>query len=288
MPRTHLDRVSAYVRLARLDHGIMACLAVVSGALASGGLRAFYSNSWEIMLGCAVALLVEAGVFAFNDIFNVEEDRINAPWRPLVTGSITLRDAKVFAVATLVSGAYFSTLIGLESFIVVLLAVSTSMLYNYRLKREGFLGNVIVAFNTALPFIYGAVVVGRLAALIIHYFAIAFLAMLGREVIKGIRDVEGDRRVGLRTLAIVLGLRRAGAVASVLMMAASFLTFPVSLGVNNPLGYWSLVSISDIVFVYSSIAIALRPDIGVAERLRKLTLVGMLTGILGFAAAGVP
>ena len=280
-----MGKALAFLRLARIDHGLMTVLAALTGFLAVG-------KEWvdvtRLVCGLVAALMAEIGVFAFNDVFNLEEDRVNAPNRPLVRGDLTLFEAKVFGVIALALAVVLSCLTNLLCCVIIALAIATSMLYNVRLKREGFPGNLVVALNTALPFIYGAAIVERaLSAKPFLYFLIAFFAMLGREVLKGIRDVEGDRRVGIKTLAIIWGPKRAAYVSALFMCLAVAIT-PLLLPLATSwLSYILLVAITDLLFLYSSIVIVREPEVAVAERCRKMTLLGMLCGILAFMAASV-
>ncbi len=280
-----MGKALAFLRLARIDHGLMTVLAALTGFLAVG-------KEWvdvtRLVCGLVAALMVEVGVFAFNDVFNLEEDRVNAPNRPLVRGDLTLFEAEVFGAVALALALVLSCLTNLLCCVIIALAIATSMLYNVRLKREGFPGNLIVALNTALPFIYGAAIVERaLSAKPLLYFLIAFFATLGREVLKGIRDIEGDRRVGVKTLAIVWGPKRAAYVSALFMCLAVAIT-PLLLPLATSwLSYILLVAITDLLFLYSSIVIVREPEVAVAERCRKMTLLGMLCGILAFMAASV-
>ncbi|MEM0344788.1 MAG: UbiA family prenyltransferase [Thermofilaceae archaeon] len=280
-----MGKLGAMLRLARIDHGVMAAIATLVGyALGAQG----WSNM-QLLPACiavATTLSVEIGLFVFNDIYNLEEDRINAPWRPLVRGDIGVKEAWIIGLASLVLGTALSLSLGVMPALLVIVAVASGMAYNAKLKRAGLPGNIIVAFDTALPFLFGASIPSgfKIPRLAILLTSVAFLATLGREILKGILDMEGDRRVGVKTLAIVKGPAFAARVASLLMLAAvaaSLLAIPL-LPEEKLLLYASTVALTDALFTYVSFSLLLQKS-AVAARSRKLTLLAMLTGILAFA-----
>jgi len=144
-------------------------------------------------------------------------------------------------------------------FIIILIALLLGLLYNSKCKKIPVLGNSIVAILTA--------------------------AALGREIVKGIVDLEGDKVAGVRTIAVVWSPRIAAVISSVLMMIAVVLSlilfaFPVSY--VRFILFSALIITTDIIFIKSAIMILQSATIDVADRVRKLSLFGMLTGILSF------
>ena len=142
---------------------------------------------------------------------------------------------------------------------------------------------MVVAGLTSLTFPYGAIsIAGTLAEKPLLFFMIAFLANIGREIAKDIRDLEGDTRVGICTLPCEIGTTNAGKVAGVFMLMAVILSFH---GVNyvqtKPL-YLALILITDAIFTYVALEMFSNPSTQTAEKARKLTLPAMLNAILAF------
>lgn len=280
-----MSKLETILRLARIDHGLMAALATLVGyALGARGWCNIHPIS--ALVAVVTTLAVEVGLFVFNDIYNLEEDKINAPERPLVRGEISVQEAWAIGVSSLALGIASSWILDIVPALLVISAVATGMAYNVKLKKLGLPGNVVVAFDTALPFLFGASIPSgfEVPELAIILTSIAFLATLGREVLKGIVDMEGDRRVGVRTLAIVKGPVFAARFASFAMLtavAASLLAVPL-LPAGKRLAYIAAVALTDSSFIYVAATLLLQKS-GAAERGRRLTLLAMLTGILAFA-----
>ena len=66
-----------------------------------------------------------------------------------------------------------------------------------------------------MTFIFGEIVVGHPTDSVVWWFGVvAMLINLGEEIAADAMDVEGDRLIGSRSLAIVLGPRRALAISA--------------------------------------------------------------------------
>ncbi|MCD6369214.1 MAG: UbiA family prenyltransferase [Thermoproteales archaeon] len=295
------EKVLAWLRLSRIDHGLMVVLAIITSfwiALESR-LEFRYMDIGQIFValsvGCLSGLFTEVSTFILNDYFNIEEDRINAPFRPLVKGIISRRMAFFAGVSSTAMALLFSLylLISIRlstQFAIIVLALALGLLYDYRLKRKVFVNNSIVAFLTALPFIYGATLYyDKLCQIPLKntmFFLIAFFATFGREVLKGICDKEGDEKVGVKTFATCFGIRVSSHIAVLFFVVAVLFTIPLTLDSHTPpysYIYYLFIALTDTIFLYSAIKLMKKVDREVAEELRKLTLLGMGLGIISFA-----
>ncbi len=277
---TPMVKLRAYWRLARAEHGVMTGIAVLAGAFSAGNVVV-----WRLIVGVVTAFLVEVFLFATNDILNIEEDRVNSPDRPLVRGEVSVREAWGFAILSLSLALGVAVILGAAALLILVFAATLGFLYNWRLKHEGILGNIVVALLTSLAFLYGGIgVSGRLEEKIVLFTIIAFTANVGREIAKGVRDIKGDEAAGVNTVAVIYGCRPAGMLSTVFMVAAVFMSLLGFHYVRNPVVYGVLIGITDMLFLYSAALIALHPEPSTADRVRKLTLLGMATAIVAFMA----
>ncbi|MCC6003207.1 MAG: UbiA family prenyltransferase [Thermofilum sp.] len=279
---TSISKLLDYAKLARIEHGVMASLAVVAGALSVQGLSQRIS-AVSLLPAVASVLLTEMSLFASNDVFNVEEDRINNPLRPIVSGRISIREAELFAAATGGLAILVAITVNVQCFLIILAALIMGNLYNYLLKKYAFFGNIIVSGLTSLTFPYGAIsVAGSLTEKPLLFFVIAFLANLGREIAKGIRDLEGDMRAGVCTLPCEIGVECSGVIAGIFMLMAVLLSFYGVNYVSAKTVYAALISFTDALFIYAVFTLISRPSLKKAEVARKLTLPAMLVAIIAF------
>jgi len=133
-----------------------------------------------------------------------------------------------------------------------------------------------------IPFVYGGLAVGQLETSTLLFVAIAFLSNTGREITKGIVDIEGDKPHNIKTIAVTHGERTAAFVA------AAFSLLAVSL---SPLPWmWGLVSdlflppviLTDMGLVVSAILLLRDYSRTNAKKIKNLGLVWFVTGLLAF------
>lgn len=274
------------LRMARVVNSLMVGFAVLVGAvIASGGLPGLRESVYAFLTG----FFVSASAMVVNDIFDLEIDRVNAPWRPLPSGRLTVRGAWACFAAYSLAGLAFSAATGPETFAIALAAWAVGLAYSWRGKRLGLPGNVMVAFSVSVPLIYGAALTDSWGWRIAVYWFMVFSSALAREIVKGIADVEGDRAAGVRTLAVSVGERRAAAAAAALYLAAVAASpAPLILGLlENPVAYAVLVAVVDAGFVYDSIRIVRDPSRSEALRHKSRVLIYMLLGLVAFIAGSL-
>jgi len=122
---------------------------------------------------------------------------------------------------------------------------------------------------------------------ILLYSAMIFLSIVGREITKGISDIEGDSRKGVKTLAVRYGEKKASYAALSFFLAAVLLSFiPPMTGMAN-LWYTALVSITDALLVLLSLPLVREPTRRNAKKVKNRVLVAMAIGLAAFALSSV-
>jgi geranylgeranylglycerol-phosphate geranylgeranyltransferase len=245
-------------RLVRFGNLVVSFLGTIVGGLVARG-TGVGATEWfwfAIALAAFSTALITGGGNVLNDLLDREGDRTNHPDRPLVTGAITVRGARALAIGMFVAGVAIVVPVVLVAPLVgVILAVAVTALlgYEFRFKARGFVGNCVVALLTGLVFLYGGAV-GGAPGLVAPFAAMAFLATLSREIIKDMEDVEGD--VGRTTLPKGRGLVFAGrsatvAVAGAVALSAVPLLWYLPLASNAGIIYLALVLAADAIFAVS-------------------------------------
>ena len=211
-----MEQARGCLELARPGNAVAAGGLTFVGAFVAGGLSAPAPAAFAVV----ATVLATGGGNAINDYFDREIDAINRPDRPIPRGAVSPRGALLF------SGLLFAVAVGL-TLLLPLFAVAIALInlvalvaYTELFKGLPGVGNALVAYLTGSTFLYGgAAVEGNLSPVVV-LFALAASATMAREVVKDVEDAAGDREEGLRTLPIVLGRRRALAVAAAFVVAA--------------------------------------------------------------------
>ena len=190
-----ISTLKSFIQIIRPVNFIITFLSViVATAICIDGEYQFY----KIILAAFSASLTLSAGNIINDIKDIEIDKVNHPERPLITGKITVSQAKAEYVSLTFIALLLSFFINLPAFVIALSATVLLLLYSYYFKMVPILGNLIVSILTGMVFIYGGVAVSNpLAAIIPAIFA--FLINLIREVVKDMQDVEGDLKQGVIT-----------------------------------------------------------------------------------------
>ncbi len=195
----------------------------VCGAVASGRFGWGNLGDGIFWLGVLLTGPMATGVCQMlNDYFDREIDAINEPTRPIPSGAISLRNATILISIWSALTVFIAWLI--HPFVVahVILGIINAHLYSanpIKLKKRLWWGNIIVAFSYLLyPWLSGEV--AYRGEITIHSVAIAFcyaFASTGTMTVNDFKSIEGDIRVGIRTLPVAFGERNAALIAALLI-----------------------------------------------------------------------
>jgi geranylgeranylglycerol-phosphate geranylgeranyltransferase len=206
------SKVIGLYRLFRFELSFSAGICVVLGELlALGGLPSLT----HAFFGYFSFFFISATALILNDYFDIETDRINSPSRPLPAGLVTKTEVVYLSIIVVLLGFFSSFMISANAFVVAFVVWVAGFLYNWRLKRSGIWGNLFVAFSVGMTFIFGGIVVGNPFEVVVWYLAVTtFFIDLGEEIAADSLDVEGDRKTGSRSLAVIWGPQRAMGIAA--------------------------------------------------------------------------
>lgn len=175
------------------------------------------------LMGFLTGVFISGAAMILNDYFDLEVDKINHPQRPLPSGRVSTLDVFILTSLFSVAGFMTATLISPIALILTAAIWIVGVLYNWRFKETGLLGNMMVALSVAWTFIAGGVAVGGLTNGIIWIFgAMAFVFDLGEEIASGAMDIKGDAQRSVRSIARMHGKDHALRVSGLL-----FVTFVV-------------------------------------------------------------
>lgn len=281
-------RLGAFLRLMRPVNCLMMGFAVVVGA-ALVGADVFSDDVWVLLLyGFLVGFFLTGGSMVVNDVVDLEIDAVNEPARPIPSGAVSVLQAKVFAAVLGVLGFGFAWVLGLECFLIAV--VSWLVLFAYVLwgKRTGFFGNMLVSVCVVVPFVFGGFVIGKgFGGASLIFVIIAFLSNTGREVTKGIVDVEGDRKKDVRTVAVRFGARFAAVLSVVSYVSAVVLSVLPWLWGWVSVWFVPFVVVTDVGLAVSSVWLLRDYSRENARRIKRLVLVWFVFGLLAFLAGTV-
>ncbi|MCK5815692.1 MAG: geranylgeranylglycerol-phosphate geranylgeranyltransferase [Flavobacteriaceae bacterium] len=182
--------------------------------------------SFHFLLLVFSTITIAAAGYIINDIIDCEADFINKKSKLIIGTTISEKAAfKWYYILNLIGlsvGVYVSIILN-RHVLMLFFIISISLLYAYSkwLKSIPLLGNVLVALLTAVSILIIGVFENinknsEVFYVILTYSFFAFGINLIRELVKDIEDVNGDLKVGLKTLPILFGRKRANRFAFLL------------------------------------------------------------------------
>lgn len=173
-------------------------------------------------------LLIAAAGYMINDYFDIKIDQINKPKENYFQHLLDRRGAIILhfilnAIA-LIIGLYLAYTLGkFKLLLLQILPIGLLWFYSTHYKKQFLIGNVVIAFLSALIVIVPAfyekimyppyysdelVYVYFLFKILAAYGLCIFLITLIREAVKDMEDMEGDAHYRCRTMPIVWGISR--------------------------------------------------------------------------------
>jgi len=283
-----MRKVSGFIKIIRPVNCLMMGLAVIAGAIISSEGEISESNIFSLILGFLTALTLTGASMSINDYYDREIDAVNEPSRPIPSGLISPKESLVLSSTLAITGLSSATLIGTPCLLLAASSWLISVFYSRSGKRTGLPGNLMVSTCIAIPFIYGSICVkGSIDQNTLIFAILAFLTNTGREIVKGIADVEGDKLKGMKTLAILYGEKRAAQIALIFFVSAVMLSpLPIILKLTHSL-FIPLVMIADAGFLISAANIVMYATRENAKKVKKVILIWMLIGLIAFIAGTV-
>ena len=205
-----------FLELTRPANAVAAGVLTFTGAFVAGGVGAPTPMAFAVV----ATVLATGGGNAINDYFDRDIDAINRPGRPIPRGAVSPRSTLAFSVLLFTVAVVLTLWLPPLAIAIAVVNLLALVAYTEVFKGRPGVGNALVAALTGSTFLYGGAAVDGDLAPVVVLFALAASATLAREVLKDVEDVAGDREEGLRTVPIVLGERRAVAVAAAFVAAA--------------------------------------------------------------------
>ncbi|MEY6433039.1 chlorophyll synthase ChlG [Thioalkalicoccus limnaeus] len=176
---------------------------------------------WLLAVGVILAGPLACGNSqAINDWFDRHVDAINEPGRPIPSGRVGGRWGLYIAIITSLLTLAVASFLGPWVLAATTLGVLLAWAYSappIRLKRNGWWGNTAVGFSyEGLAWVTGTALMLGGAMPGWQSVTLAVLYSIGAHGIMTLNDfksVEGDRRMGLRSLPVQLGVTRAAQLA---------------------------------------------------------------------------
>lgn len=200
----------------------------------------FLPNLSIILLAALIAALLDGIGVIYNAISDLEIDKINIPNRPLPSGIISISTAKIAIVVYSVMAIILCFFFNLASFIVLALGFFVTITYSLepiRWKKRHIFSPLMIAIGYGLEIILVAVILNlfNVESLVLSLIVIIFVCGIGS--LKEFPDIEGDRKGGVSSVPIILGVKNAKIISG-------------SIIISGVIGFSIITALENLFFVY--------------------------------------
>lgn len=205
--------IREYLKLARSFNAVLTGISPVMGAIA---MQQY--NILSLLILFLIGFLGHTFGFVFNDIIDYKIDKSSKEIsdRPLISGSISLKDAWIFALTCIILAFVIAVSVAYTSsnyFPLIILALSALciILYDLISKKFPFM-DMLVALGIFFFILYGASTqVQQFSDITLLAWFVCFLGSIQvlfmQIVAGGLKDIENDYQSGAKTAAVALGVR---------------------------------------------------------------------------------
>ncbi len=195
--------IYAVIKLMRLYYSapLAGGLWVIAYFLSAGDLQGLYGR---LTLAFAALWCVIAAGYIFNDVFDVEADKVNAPARPLAAGRIKRKSAVMLGGCLNAAGLILSFACPAGFTVGIAALIAGLFVYNIFSKRMGIFKNILVAVLVVSLYPLAFAVSQpppspRLNILYVHPLWL-FMTTIAYQMIKDTLDIQGDNLLSKTTL----------------------------------------------------------------------------------------
>ncbi|MHA2074829.1 MAG: UbiA family prenyltransferase [Candidatus Hodarchaeales archaeon] len=249
------------------------------------------------ILGLSIPFLIVGASMAINDYHDHEADRINNRTdRPLVRNPnldpnhVLFLSLLMIAIGILLSLILFSN--NLWVVFGVIFFSFLSILYNIWTKDMGLLGNITVATCDTAPYLLALIAMGarevNTVLVVVIMSAITFCGVTGRELVKGIMDMEGDKAAGSNTFALRYSPRSAVILASLFFIGVIILApVPLFIKFQNNFLYAFFIGVAIYLLFYTVIILLKDQSYESGKKARHYTRTALWMGAIAFLVGAI-
>ena len=221
-PYKNIPSISSIITLIKPITWFPPMWAFLCGAVSSSNIS--FDTSMLLLIGLILSGPIVCGMSqAINDWCDKEVDAINEPSRPIPSGKVPGNWGFWISVIMSITGIIVSWFLGFWGFFATLLAIACAWAYSaepIRLKRSGIIGPSIVALcYEGLPWFTGVAILtsqfpSTNTILVAGFYA---FGAFGIMVLNDFKAIEGDQKLGINSLPVTLGLKKAGLLSCLIM-----------------------------------------------------------------------
>ncbi|WP_396172024.1 geranylgeranylglycerol-phosphate geranylgeranyltransferase [Flavobacterium sp.] len=152
----------------------------------------------------ASSLAIASG-YIINNFYDSKKDLINRPTKSMLDRLVSQKTKlNVYFTLNFIV-VFLAIFVSWRAFLYFSVYIFLIWYYSHRIKKQLFLGNLMSAFLSVLPFFAVFLYYKNLYEVILGHAVFLFLLLLIRELVKDLENIKGDLANDYRTIPIVYG-----------------------------------------------------------------------------------
>ena len=154
-------------------------------------------------------------IYLYNDLKDFEDDLLSKKFcnsislsKPLCQGKTSLRRIYQFSLLNGILGLITAYFVNIQVFVLMAVFIVLGYLYStepFKFKKKFLMKQVTVAIGGLISCILGGFASGIITPSLIFFSGMSFFMFFGVNPIIDLRDMEGDRVVGVKSFPIIWG-----------------------------------------------------------------------------------
>lgn len=223
-------KANSFLKLVRYKNVPPTLLLIFTGGYLAESSLPFLLSSPHFLVATINTILIMMNSMVLNDLFDIKTDRINHPNRPLINGEITKREAQLFSLLLIFITEFLNfRFLPKRLQKIIHLALLQIFIYTPVLKRIPLIKNLscasLVSFavyfgglSVSTPSYYGGLLDLEKGTELLRIAAqFIFLGSFQNELLLDMRDIEGDRENGIRTIPTFFGKANSWKMANMIL-----------------------------------------------------------------------
>ncbi len=206
-------------------------------------------NIYSTILLSIIVIISWISTVFFNDVADIEIDKISNPHRPLPKGILTIKQSLIYGFLLFITSLLLSALISKNTLILISCYHGLSWIYNMnplRLKKIPLVATFIASCASIL-----IIIIGFLSSfdnlINLKYIPLDFILsmLIGYTLslpLKDLKDYTGDKYANIKTIPVLFGINKSRKIIGINL----FISFLVSAILINLKSLWLLSTISGI------------------------------------------
>ena len=278
----------AYFQILRPDEAFMMAMPVVIIAIVG------HDFSISVFLATILVFLMAGAGNVINDVFDYKIDAVNKPDRPIPSGRISLKNARIYAGILYIVSAILSLIISylINNFLFFVIIICSAVIiyaYSRYFKAMPLVGNIVVGGMIGFCFVVGGFILlcntkdWDIFKVSVYIGLLAAVANVAREIVKDMEDVRGDQLGGARTFPVIYG-KKASSIITILLLAVTVAVhiYLYTFGIFN-IAYIIILLIAVILYGYSAYALVaskFEPAEATCTKVIKILKIAMAVSLL--------